>query len=276
MCSRPFHHYKVVHPWVLTAFCSVVHTTYRADFYSQTIYNSRHFWSQFFRNFESVVSLQVCRWYILESTVPCLTMTVTSLLNGCTLSMSNRVVCLQLNLMDNFRLSGLLQFTMDLLDFPRDKAMMHITARPPCSSQWWAHITDIVYDLRTQNLSFVAPIPEQPGVTTMHFPEVSGGTVLCIICFEPGNFPISGLKLFPHYQFMAITLKVLWTSCSKSHPSLVPVLRTTFNWKTPLDDRKIYDIKLLSPNRFWMPTSLAEVAYCWFLKSVIFLILASF
>ena len=34
----------------------------------------------------------------------------------------------------------------------------------------------LVYDLRTQNLSFVAPIPEQTGTTTMHFPEVSGGT----------------------------------------------------------------------------------------------------
>ncbi len=37
------------------------------------------------------------------------------------------------------------------------------------------HFRMIVY-LRTQNLSFVAPIPEQIGTTTMHFPEVSGGT----------------------------------------------------------------------------------------------------
>ena len=29
-----------------------------------------------------------------------------------------------------------------------------------------------VYDLRTQSLNFVAPIPEQMGTTTMHFPEV--------------------------------------------------------------------------------------------------------
>ncbi len=34
----------------------------------------------------------------------------------------------------------------------------------------------IVYDLSTQNLNFVAPIPEQVGTTTMHFSEVSGGT----------------------------------------------------------------------------------------------------
>ena len=34
----------------------------------------------------------------------------------------------------------------------------------------------IVYGLRTQNLNFVAPIPEQLGTTTMHFPEVSGDT----------------------------------------------------------------------------------------------------
>ncbi len=33
----------------------------------------------------------------------------------------------------------------------------------------------LAYDLRSQNLSFVAPIPEQTGTTTMHFPEVSGG-----------------------------------------------------------------------------------------------------
>ena len=36
--------------------------------------------------------------------------------------------------------------------------------------------TVIVYDLRTQNLNFVAPIPEQTETTTVHFPEVSGGT----------------------------------------------------------------------------------------------------
>ncbi len=29
----------------------------------------------------------------------------------------------------------------------------------------------IVYNLRTQNFSFVAPIPEQIGTTTMHFPD---------------------------------------------------------------------------------------------------------
>ncbi len=37
----------------------------------------------------------------------------------------------------------------------------------------WPYHKKIVYDLRTQNLSFVAPIPEQTGTTTMHFPEVS-------------------------------------------------------------------------------------------------------
>ena len=36
--------------------------------------------------------------------------------------------------------------------------------------------TIIVYDLRTQNLNFVAPIPEQVRTTTMHLSEVSGGT----------------------------------------------------------------------------------------------------
>ncbi len=34
----------------------------------------------------------------------------------------------------------------------------------------------LVYDLGTQNLNFVAPIPEQVGTTKMHFSEVSGGT----------------------------------------------------------------------------------------------------
>ncbi len=34
----------------------------------------------------------------------------------------------------------------------------------------------IVYRLRTQNLRFVAPMPEQMGTPTMHFPEVSGDT----------------------------------------------------------------------------------------------------
>ena len=33
----------------------------------------------------------------------------------------------------------------------------------------------IVYDLRAKNLNFVAPMPEQIGTPTMHFPEVSGG-----------------------------------------------------------------------------------------------------
>ncbi len=30
----------------------------------------------------------------------------------------------------------------------------------------------LVYDLGTQNLNFVAPIPEQVGTTTMHFSDV--------------------------------------------------------------------------------------------------------
>ncbi len=42
------------------------------------------------------------------------------------------------------------------------------------------HITQsnrqIVYDLRAQKLSFVAPIPEQIGTSTMHFSKVSGVT----------------------------------------------------------------------------------------------------
>ncbi len=32
----------------------------------------------------------------------------------------------------------------------------------------------VVYRLRTKNLRFVAPMPEQMGTPTMHFPEVSG------------------------------------------------------------------------------------------------------
>ncbi len=78
---------------------------------------------------------------------------INSHLKCCKLSMWNRLVCLQLNLMDDFRLSGLLQFTMDLLDFSRDKAIMHITARPPSSSQWWAHITDNLFSQRTKLFS---------------------------------------------------------------------------------------------------------------------------
>ncbi len=38
------------------------------------------------------------------------------------------------------------------------------------------HFRMLVYDLRTQNLNFVAPIPGQVGTTTMHFSEVSGDT----------------------------------------------------------------------------------------------------
>ncbi len=39
----------------------------------------------------------------------------------------------------------------------------------------------IVYDLRTQNLNFVAPITEQTGTTTVHFPEVSAGQEAYIV-----------------------------------------------------------------------------------------------
>ena len=39
------------------------------------------------------------------------------------------------------------------------------------------YISSLVYDLRTQNLSFVSPISEQIGTTTMHFPEMQGGSV---------------------------------------------------------------------------------------------------
>ncbi len=35
----------------------------------------------------------------------------------------------------------------------------------------------LVYQLRAQNLTFVTPMPEQVGTLTMHFPEVSGGTL---------------------------------------------------------------------------------------------------
>ena len=34
----------------------------------------------------------------------------------------------------------------------------------------------VVYDLETQKWRFVAPMPEQSGTPTMHFPEVSRGT----------------------------------------------------------------------------------------------------
>ena len=34
----------------------------------------------------------------------------------------------------------------------------------------------IVYDLGTQKMNFVAPMPEQIGTSAMHFPEVLGGT----------------------------------------------------------------------------------------------------
>ncbi len=34
----------------------------------------------------------------------------------------------------------------------------------------------VVYDLRAKNVKFVAPMPEQIGTPTMHFPEVSGDT----------------------------------------------------------------------------------------------------
>ena len=34
----------------------------------------------------------------------------------------------------------------------------------------------LVRELRTQNLNFVAPMPEQIGTVTVHFHEVSGGT----------------------------------------------------------------------------------------------------
>ena len=37
-------------------------------------------------------------------------------------------------------------------------------------------LSPIVYQLRAENLTFVAPMPEQDGTLTMHFPEVSGGT----------------------------------------------------------------------------------------------------
>ncbi len=45
----------------------------------------------------------------------------------------------------------------------------------------------IVYDLRTQNLNFVAPIPEQIETTAMHFPELSlKGIVVVFNCSGMG------------------------------------------------------------------------------------------
>ena len=35
----------------------------------------------------------------------------------------------------------------------------------------------VVYDLRAQNLRFIALMPEQIGTPTMHFPQVSGGLI---------------------------------------------------------------------------------------------------
>ncbi len=37
-------------------------------------------------------------------------------------------------------------------------------------------VCPIVYNMNTQKLKFVACMPEQTGISTMHFPEVSGGT----------------------------------------------------------------------------------------------------
>ena len=37
----------------------------------------------------------------------------------------------------------------------------------------------VVYDMGTQKMKFVAPMPEQIGTSTMHFPEVLGDT--CIV-----------------------------------------------------------------------------------------------
>ncbi len=38
----------------------------------------------------------------------------------------------------------------------------------------YPRLRELVYDLRTQNMNFVAPILEQIGTKTMHFPVVSG------------------------------------------------------------------------------------------------------
>ncbi len=45
----------------------------------------------------------------------------------------------------------------------------------------------LVYRLRTQNLRFVAPMPEQIGAITMHFSKVSEKCIVgVLICFGMG------------------------------------------------------------------------------------------
>ncbi len=44
----------------------------------------------------------------------------------------------------------------------------------------------IVYRLRTENLRFVAPMPEQVGTPTMHFPDVRKCIVVVAICSGMG------------------------------------------------------------------------------------------
>ncbi len=52
----------------------------------------------------------------------------------------------------------------------------HLYRLQPLEQIYIFQSVDVVYDLRAQNLRFVAPMPEQIGTTTLHFPEVSGGT----------------------------------------------------------------------------------------------------
>ena len=57
----------------------------------------------------------------------------------------------------------------------------------------------IVYDLRAQKLSFVAPIPEQIGTSTMHFSKVSEQSMVWVlICSGMGatNSKSSGRTKF--------------------------------------------------------------------------------
>ena len=82
--------------------------------------------------------------------------------------------CIELPESDLDHWIGSITYGAGVTDFSTQKAVATflLLVRFP----WNLSLCIVVYDLRTQILNFVAPIPEQVETTTMHFSEVSGGT----------------------------------------------------------------------------------------------------
>ncbi len=93
--------------------------------------------------------------------------------------------------------------------------------------------SSIVYDLRTKNLSSVAPIPEQIGTTTMHVPEVPGGTYQKLLEWKLGEMSQINVfrnRMYLQWKKMDQNLMFFSASGTKNREKTLPIFSAGNLW----------------------------------------------